>query len=156
MPRESRTIGLDRRLRRRATAAITREVYSFYSSRDRSGGQAQWSLVKPVWSGRRGRCVLCCPCPVACTQHQRSTTVVVSFHAFAYESIGRLLVQVPWPLIQIPSTCAVKISVYIHGHFVANFPYIDGTGSEYTFVSVNRRNNDARGHTSCNVGLRFN
>jgi len=42
---------------------------------------------------------------------------------------------------------------YIHGYLVASFQYFNGTGSVYTFVSVNRRNNEAQAH--CNVGPRF-
>jgi len=31
---------------------------------------------------------------------------------------------------------------------VANFPHFNGTGAVYTFVSVNRRNNEARAHVA--------
>jgi len=33
---------------------------------------------------------------------------------------------------------------YTHGYFVASFHILTGTDSIYTFVSVNRRNNEAR------------
>jgi len=33
---------------------------------------------------------------------------------------------------------------YIRGYFKASFPHFNGTGSVYTFVSVNRRNNEPR------------
>ena len=42
-------------------------------------------------------------------------------------------------------------NLHIHGYFVARVPHFNGTGSVYTFVSVNRRNNEARAHVAMSI-----
>jgi len=39
--------------------------------------------------------------------------------------------------------------------FVVSFPYFNGTGSVYTFVSVNRRNNEARAHVHGKLATKY-
>jgi len=47
--------------------------------------------------------------------------------------------QADWPAMHC------KKYLYIHGHFVASFPYFNGTGSVYVCI-VNRRNSEVRAH----------